>query len=342
MEKIIFSIALSTLVCVNFTFSQSLYHVVNKINIPGNGGWDYISVDEPTSTLFVSHGNEMDVIDLNDNNKLIAIVKDLKGMHGITFVKDLDMGYISNGRDSSVTVIDLETYEFVKKIKVTGLNPDAILYDPFSQKVFTFNGGSSDATVIDVNSLKVVETIKLPGKPEFTVTDRKGNVYVNIENKNSIAVIVVKTLKVEKIWSIAPGESPSGLAIDRKNHRLFSVCDNKLMVVVNYETGKVISTLKIGEGVDGVAYDPKLKRIFVSNGEGTMTVIQQKDADSYTVLENFPTQKGARTIAVNSKTHKIYLPTAEYKPAPKPTAKNPKPRATIKAESFTVLEVGLK
>ena len=330
------------MVGVNFSFSQSFYHVQNRISIPGNGSWDYISVDEPTGTLFVSHGNEMDVIDLKDNNKLIAIVKDLKEMHGIALVKELDMGYISNGKDNSVTVIDLETYEFVKNIKITGKNPDAILYDPFSHKVFTFNGGSSDVTVLDVNKLSVVGTIQLPGKPEFAVTDKKGKVFVNIEDKNSICVIDVNTLKVEKTWSIVPGESPSGLAIDPENHRLFSVCDNKLMVVVDAETGKVVSTVKIGKNVDGVAFDPVLKRIYTSNGEGTMTVIQQKNADSYSVLENFPTQKGARTIAINSKTHRVYLPTAEYNPAPNPSDENPKPRATIKPRSFTVLEVGLK
>jgi YVTN family beta-propeller protein len=342
MNKLILSIAFLTLVCVNSTFSQSQYHVINKISITGNGSWDYISVDEPTSILFVSHGNEMDVIDLNDNNKLIAIVKDLNGMHGIALVKDLDMGYISNGKDNSVTVIDLETYEFVKNIKIIGKNPDAILYDSFSQKVFTFNGGSSDVTVIDVNKLNVVGTIKLPGKPEFAVTDLNGNIFVNIEDKHSICVIDAMRLNVVKTWSIAPGESPSGLAIDRKNHRLFSVCDNKLMVVVDYKIGKVITTLKIGENVDGVAFDPALKRIYSSNGEGTLTVIQQNNADNYSVLENVATQKGARTIAVNSETHKIYLPTAEYNPVPKPTEKNPKPQATIKPGSFTVLEVGLK
>ena len=341
MKKIIFYIVF-LMIGVNFSFSQSFYHVQNRISIPGNGSWDYLSVDEPTATLFVSHGNEMDVIDLKDNNKLIAIVKDLKGMHGIALVKELDMGYISNGKDNSVTVIDLETYEFVKNIKITEKNPDAILYDSFSHKVFTFNGGSSDVTVLDVNKLSVVGTIQLPGKPEFAVTDKKGKVFVNIEDKNSICVIDVNTLKVEKTWSIAPGKSPSGLAIDIENHRLFSVCDNKLMVMVDAETGKVVSTIKIGKNVDGVEFDPVLKRIYTSNGEGTMTVIQQKNADSYSVLENFPTQKGARTIAINSKTHKIYLPTAEYNPAPKPSNENPKPRAIIKPGSFKVLEVGLK
>jgi len=330
------------MICVNFTFSQSLYQVNNKIKIPGNGSWDYISVDEPTGTLFVSHGNEMDVIDLKDNNKLIAIVKELKGVHGIALIKELDMGYISNGKDNSVTIIDLETYEFVKNIKITGKNPDAILYDPFSHQVFSFNGGSSDVTVLDVNKLNVVGTIKLSGKPEFAVTDKKGKVFVNIEDKNSICVINVNTLKVEKTWSIHPGKTPSGLAIDRVNNRLFSVCDNKLMVVVDAETGKVITTVKIGKDVDGVAYDIALKRIFVSCGEGTLTVIQQNDADNYSVLENVATQKGASTIALNSETHTLYLPTAQYKPAQKPTAKNPKPRLIVKPGSFTVLEVGLK
>ncbi|MEI6751832.1 MAG: YncE family protein [Paludibacter sp.] len=341
MRKIIISIVLSTLICANFTFSQSLYHVTDKINIPGNGSWDYLVVDEPTNTLFVSHANEMDVVDLNVN-KLITIQKDFKGIHGIALVKDFDMCYISNGKDNSVTVIDLETYEFVKNIKITGKNPDAILYEPVSQKIFTFNAGSSNATMIDVNTLKVVGTIKLPGKPEFAVTNLKGHLYVNIENTNSICVINVKTLKMEKIWSIKPGKTPSGLAIDIENNRLFSVCDNKMMVVVDSETGKVVTTVKIAKDVDGVAYDPILKRIFVSSGQGILTVIQQEDADNYSILENVKTQKGACTIALNSETHKIYLPTAEYNPAAKPTAKNPKPRATVKAGSFTVLEVGMK
>ena len=274
--------------------------------------------------------------------KLIETVSDTKGVHGITLAKDLGKGFISNGRDTSVTVIDLKTSKSIARIKVTGLNLDAILYDPFSHKVFTFNGRSSNSTVIDAVSNNVIGTIALAGKPEFAVSNLEGKIFVNIEDKNSISVINANTLEVEQIWSIAPGESPSGLAIDRENHRLFSVCENKIMVVTNYDNGKVVTTLKIGEGSDGVAFDPILKRAYSSNGEGTLTVVQEKDANTFTVLENIPTQKGARTITVNSKTHKLYLPTAEYNKVPASTTQNSRPRATIKPGSFKILEVGLK
>ena len=326
---------------VAFSYAKSDYKIVNKIPAPGNGGWDYIAVDEAASRLYVSHGNEMNVIDIA-THKLIETIKDTKGVHGIALAPDLGKGFISNGRDTSVTVIDLKTLKFIVKVKVTGINPDAILYDQFSHNVFTFNGRSSNSTVIDARTNKVIGTIKLAGKPEFAVTDLKGRIFVNIEDGNSISVINVKTLKVEQTWPVTPGESPSGLAIDLKNHRLFSVCENKLIVVLNSETGKIVTTLKIGKGVDGVSFDPGLNRAYSSNGEGTMTVVQEKDADTFTVLENVPTQKGARTITVNSKTHKLYLPTAEYNEAPAATTQNPRPRAGVKPGTFVVLEVGLK
>ena len=340
MKKVNFTLSflLFIIVC---SFAQSNHRIVNKIPAPGNGGWDYLTVDESASRLYVSHGNEMNVIDLSTNT-LIGTIPDTKGVHGIALAQDLGKGFISNGRDTSVTIIDLKTLKFLVKVKVTGNNPDAILYDPYSKKVFTFNGRSSNSTVIDARTNKVIGTIKLSGKPEFPVTDLKGRIFVNIEDKNSISTINVTTLKVENTWTVAPGESPSGLAIDLKNHRLFSVCENKMMVVVDYETGKIITTLKIGEGVDGVSFDPGLNRAYSSNGEGTMTVVQEKDADTFTVLENVPTQKGARTIAVNSKTHKLYLPIAEYNEAPAATAQNARPRASVKPGTFTVLEVGLK
>ena len=341
MKKTKLVLSLMMFLCMGFLNAQSNYKVLNKIHIDGNGGWDYITMDEAASRLYVSHGNEMNVVDVTTNT-LIGTIPDTKGVHGITLAKDLNKGFISDGRDTSVTIIDLKTLKFIAKVKVTGNNPDAILYDPFSQKVFTFNGRSSNSTVIDAKTNKVIGTIKLAGKPEFAVTDLKGKIFVNIEDKNSITAINVNTLKVEHDWSIVPGEAPSGLAIDLKNKRLFSVCENKIMVVVDYETGKVITTLKTGEGTDGVSFDPVLKRAYSSNGQGTMTVVQEKDANTFTVLENVPTQKGARTITVNSKTHKLYLPTAEYNEAPAPTAQNPRPRATIKPGTFTVLEVGLK
>ena len=341
MKKVNFVLSLLMFCCVGFSSAQSNYRIVNKIPIEGNGGWDYITMDEAASRLYVSHGNEMNVVDIIAN-KVIGTIPDTKGVHGIALAKDLDKGFISNGRDTSVTIIDLKTLKFIAKVKVTGNNPDAILYDPLSHKVFTFNGRSSNSTVIDAKTNKVIGTIKLIGKPEFPVNGLAGKIYVNIEDKNSISVINVNTLKVEQTWSIAPGESPSGLAIDIKNKRLFSVCDNKLMVVVDYITGKVIKTLKIGEGVDGVSFDSGLSRAYSSNGEGTMTVVQEKDANTFTVLENVPTQKGARTITVNTKTHKLYLPTAGYGEAPAATAQNPHPRAAVKPGTFVVIEIGLK
>jgi len=341
MKKITCIFGLMILLCANFSFAQTNYRILNKIHVEGEGGWDYITIDESASRLYVSHGNAVNVLDLT-TNKLIGTIPDTKGVHGITLAKDLDKGFISNGRDTSVTIIDLKTLQFIAKVKVTGNNPDGILYDPYSQRVFTFNGRSSNSTVIDAKTNKVIGTIKLSGKPEFPVTDLTGKIFVNIEDKNSISAINVNTLKVEQTWSVAPGESPSGMAIDLRNHRLFSVCENKLMVVSDYQTGKIVTTLKIGGGVDGVSFDTELKRIYSSNGEGTMTVVQEKDANTFTVLENFPTQKGARTITLNSNTHKIYLPTAEYNEAPAPTAQNPRPRASVKPGTFTVLEVGLK
>ena len=341
MRKAKFALSLLMFSCVGFSFAQSNYRIVNKIHIDGNGGWDYITMDEAASRLYVSHGNEMNVVDIT-TNKVIGTIPDTKGVHGIALAKDLDKGFISNGRDTSVTIIDLKTLKFIAKVKVTGNNPDAIIYDPLSHKVFTFNGRSSNSTVIDAKTNKVIGTIKLTGKPEFPVNDLAGKIYVNIEDKNSISVINVNTLKVEHTWSVVPGESPSGLAIDLKNKRLFSVCENKLMVVVDYLTGKVITTLKIGEGVDGVSFDPGLNRAYSSNGEGTMTVVQEKDANTFTVLENVPTQKGARTITVNTKTHKLYLSTAEYGEAPAATAQSPHTRAAVKPGTFEVIEIGLK
>jgi DNA-binding beta-propeller fold protein YncE len=341
MKKINIVILVLLFSGISVSLAQSKYQISNKIHLTGNNGWDYISVDEDAARLYVSHGTEVNVVDLT-RNESIGIIPDTKGVHGIAVAKDLNKGFISNGRDTSVTVIDLKTLAFITKIKVTGNNPDAILYDPFTKRVFTFNGRSSNSTVIDAVTYKILETIPLPGKPEFSVTDFKGTVYVNIETKNLVCKINSKTMKMEQSWSIAPGEEPSGLAFDLKNNRLFSVCSNKLMVVSNPETGKVVTTLPIGDGCDGVAFDPILKRIYSANGEGNMTIVEQKDANTYVVLENLPTQKSARTITVNTKTHKIYLPAAEYGEAPAPTAENPRPRSPLKPNTFVVLEISTK
>lgn len=316
----------------------SEYKMVNKYKMPGTGGWDYLTVDEPSGRVFVSHGTMVVVVDLK-TGKVVGTINDTPGVHGIAIAQDLNKAFISNGRDSSVTVIDLKTLAVTAKITGTGQNPDAIMYDQFSSKVFTFNGRSSNSTVIDARTNKKVATIPLAGKPEFPAPDGKGKMYVNIEDKSLISVINTATLKVEASWSIAPGEEPSGLALDNETHRLFSVCSNKLMVIVDATDGHIVTTLPIGEGCDGVKFDPGLKRAYSSNGEGTMTVVQEVSKDSFKVLENVPTMSGARTLAVDTKTHHIYLPSAEYEPAPAATTQNPRQRRTMKPDSFTLLDI---
>lgn len=324
--------------CIMAQNSNSEYKIANKIHLTGDGGWDYLSVDETGNRLFVSHGTIVQVVDLNTQT-LIGTIPDTKGVHGITLAYDLNKGFISNGKDTSVTVFDLKTLQAITKVKITGLNPDAILYDEFSHMVFVYNGKSANATVIDAKTNEVKTTMPLDGKPEFSVTDGKGKVFVNIEDKSEISMINSATLKVEQTWSIAPGQEPSGLALDNENHRLFSVCDNKLMVVVDAENGKVITQLPIGERVDGAAFDPDKKRVYSSNGDGTLTVVQEESKDAFKVIENVETQKGARTIAVDKKTHHIYLPTAEYGDTPESTKENPHPRPVVKPDTFVVLDI---
>ena len=327
-------------ICFNQAKAQlsvANYKIINKISVTGDGGWDYLNMDVNIGRLFISHGNMVQVLDVK-SQKIIGTINDTKGVHGIALAKNLNKGYISCGKDTSVTVFNLETYEFIDRIKVTGLNPDAILFDSVSNKIFTFNGRGSNATVIDAKTDKVINTIVLPGKPEFAVTDNHGMIYVNIEDKSEIVEISTDDFKIKRSWSIAPGVEPSGLAIDQLNHLLFSVCDNKLMVISSIENGKVVTSAPIGEGVDGVAYDPSLQRIYSSNGEGTLTIIQ-KNKLQFSVLKNLPTQIGARTICINPETHYLYLPVADYDKAPAPTTENPHPRSPIKPGTFTILEI---
>jgi YVTN family beta-propeller protein len=339
MKKLNFILA-SLFVATNFyaQVATTEYKITKKINTGGDKGWDYLIVDEPSQRLFVSHGLVTQVVDIK-KGILLNTIQETKGVHGITIANDLNKGFISNGKDTSVTIFDLKTLEVITKTKVTGVNPDAILYDEFSHHVFVYNGKTDDATVIDAKTNKVIETIKLEGKPEFSVTDGKGKIYVNIEDKNSITCINATTLKVEKNWSISPGEEPTGLAIDTKNHLLFAVCGNKMMVVLNLEDGKVITTVHIGDGCDGVIFNEAKKHIIASNGDGTLTVIKQENATKYSVVQTLITQKGARTIALDKTTNQLFLPTAEYGETPAATAENLHPRPSIKPNSFVILVV---
>jgi YVTN family beta-propeller protein len=341
MKKRNIILSILILLCFSSSFAQVItsgYKILNKFHLEGDGGWDYLTIDDSTSRLYVSHGTMVQVFDVVAQN-IIGTIPDTKGVHGIALARDLNKGFISNGKDSSVTIFNLKTLEVITKVKVTGKNPDAILYDQFSQKVFVYNGKSDNATVIDANTNNVIGTIALSGKPEFSVTDGKGKVYVNIEDKSQVCVINSSTLTVEQKWNVSPGEEPSGLAIDILNHRLFIVCGNKWMIVMNSDNGAIVSKLAIGDRVDGVAYDSFLKRAYSSNGDGTLTVVQEVDANTFKVTENVTTQKGARTISLNSKTHYLYLPTAEYGETPAATKENPKPRPSIKPGTFTILEI---
>ena len=325
------------LFCITNSISQT-YYVSKKINIPGDEGWDYLAVDDENQHLFVSHGSVVNVIDLK-SDKAIATIPDTKGVHGIAVANDLNKAFISNGKDNSISIVNLKTFELIEKVKIEGIKPDAILYDKFSRKVFVYNASSSDATVLNATTNKVIKTIPLGGKPEFSVTNEKGLIYVNIEDKNEIKTINATTLEVVNTWSISPGDEPSGLAIDLKTNRLFSVCGNKLIIILNALNGKIVTTLPIGDGCDGVTFDAKMNLVFSSNGEGTITVVKEDNASTFTVLKTIKTQKSARTIALNPTTSQLYLPTSEFGRKPEPTAENSKPRALIIPNSFAVLVV---
>jgi len=315
------------------------YKILRKIKVEGDGGWDYLTVDTLYNRLFVSHGTVVQVVDIN-SGKLLETIPDTRGVHGIAIAYNLNKGFISCGKDTSVTVIELKSLKTLKVIKVTGKNPDAILYDNFTKRVFTFNGRSSNVTVIDATSDKVIETISLNGKPEFAVSDDKGKIFANIEDKSELVEINAVTMKVTRSWLLAPGEEPSGLAIDVKNQKLFSVCDNKLMTVSDIASGKVIAKVPIGESVDGDAFDEATGTVLSSNGDGTMTLIKEEIPGKYTVSATVETQKGARTIALNPKTHLVYLPTAEFGETPAATEKNQHPRPSVKPGTFVILELG--
>lgn len=335
MNRIVSTIGF--LLIAPLAFSQN-YKVTGSISIGGSGGWDYLSADSENRKLYVSHGTEVVVIDL-DSEKVVAHITGMQRIHGIVIADELGTGFISDGGSNQVVAFDLKDLTIKSKINA-GTNPDGIVYDSASKRVFAFNGRSQNATAIDAANGTVAGTISLGGKPEFPVSDGKGSVYDNIEDKSEIVRIDSKSLKVTARWPVAPCESPSGLAIDREHRRLFAVCDNKLMAVVDADSGKVVATPAIGEGPDAAAYDAGQKLALSSNGEsGTLTVVRQASADEYSVAENVTTAEGARTMAVDEKTHKIYLATASFGAAPAATAANPHPRRSIQAGTFKLLVV---
>lgn len=316
------------------------YEVINHFAVGGEGGWDYLAFDDVAGRLFISRGTHVLVLDPS-NGKQLGDIPDTPGVHGIALAQDLGLGFISNGRAGTVTIFDLKTLKKTGDVKA-GTNPDAILYDRSSQRVFAFNGRSSDATVIDAAKASVLATIPLGGKPEFAASDEKGHVFVNIEDKSELVELDAQKMTVLARWPLTGCEEPSGLAIDREKQRLFSVCDNKTMAVTDATNGKVVATVPIGQGPDAAAYDPAIHTAFSSNGEGSLTVVQQESADKYAVAQTVTTARGARTMALDSKTHTIYLVTAKFGPAPEPTKDQPHPRPIMEPGSFEVIVVGQK
>ncbi|HYM62880.1 MAG TPA: YncE family protein [Thermoanaerobaculia bacterium] len=321
----------------NATPAGAHYHVVRHIPIGGEGGWDYLTADSATHRLFISHATHVVVLD-TESGKVVGDIPKTDGVHGIALAPELGKGFISNGRSSTMTIFDLKTLATTGEVKTVSERPDAILYDPFSKRVFTFNAGGKNATAFDAATSAVAGTVDLGGKPEFATTDGAGRVFVNIEDKGEIAVIDAKKLTVTARWPLAPCTDPSGMAIDVAGHRLFSGCGNQLMAIVDAGSGKVVQTVPIGKGVDANVYDAKLALAFSSNGDGTLTVVK-RSKDAYEVVENAPTARGARTMALDDKTHHIFFAIAQFGPPPPATPERPNPRPTMVPGTFEILEV---
>ena len=304
---IIFALSLNLLAASAQTAGG--YHVTKKIPIPGQGSWDYLAVDEGARRLYVSHGTQVEVLDV-DSGAIVGKIENTPGVHGIAIAPELGRGFVSNGQSSTVTIFDLKTLKTIAEVPV-GKKPDAIIYDPAASRVFAFNGDSNSATAIQAADGKVVGTVDLGGGPEFAVTDGSGYVYDNLEDASLLLKINSRTLKVEQRWPTAPCASPSSIAMDRPNRRLFIGCRSKVMAVMNADTGQVITTLPIGDHVDATAFDPDSRLVFNSNGEGTITVIHQDSPDKYSVVENLKTLPKAKTMALDPKTHRLFLATAE-------------------------------
>ncbi|HEY6391553.1 MAG TPA: YncE family protein [Bryobacteraceae bacterium] len=338
MHRTIFALLVASV-----AFAQSGYHLIKKITIGGEGSWDYLIADG--GRVYVSHTNEVAIVDAK-TGELAGKITDLHGVHGIAIAAEFGRGFISNGRSNTVTIFDLKTLAKIGAEVPTGKNPDAIIYDPGSKRIFAFNGSSADATAIDAKDGSVAGTIPVDGKPEFAAGDGKGHVYVNIEDKSAVYDIDSKKLTVLHKWPLKPCEEPSGLAMDLKTRRIFSGCSNQMVAVMDADTGKVVTTLHIGKGVDATAFDPGTGYVFNSCGQdAVLSIIHEDSPDKYSVVENVKTQAGARTMALDANTHNVYLAVAEYEAAaPAPPAADgkaaPRPRRIMVKASFGLLEFG--
>jgi len=317
---------------------KSGYHLIKKVKLGGEGGWDYLTVDPAGRRLFISRGTHVMVVDA-DEGKVVGDIPDTSGVHGIALVPEMNKGFTSNGKTATVTIFDMKTLKALGEA-TTEKNPDAIIYDPASKRVFTFNGGSDSATAIDAATGKTVGTIALGGGPEFAASDGKGHVFVNLEDKSQLVKFDPLTLKVEKTWPLAPCESPSGLAIDAEHEILIVGCHNKMMAFVDGNSGHVIGTVPIGQGVDANRFDPETGFAFASCGDGTVTVAHEDSPDKFSVVDTIQTQRGARTMSLDKSNHNLYLVSADFGATPAATPEHPRPRPPIVPDTFTLLIFG--
>jgi DNA-binding beta-propeller fold protein YncE len=318
-----------------FAADDAGYKVVQTYKVGGEGGWDYLLADAAARRLYISRATHVIVLDL-DSGKTVGEIADTPGVHGITIAPEFNRGFTSNGREGTVSIFDLKTLTTSSKVKV-GENPDCIIYDPFTKRVFTFNGKSQDASAIDAAKGTVAGTIKLAGKPEFAASDGKGEIFVNLEDKSELVAIDASRLAVKSSWPLTPCESPTGLSMDRQHRRLFVGCDNKMMAVVDADSGKVLATPAAGDGIDATAFDEETGLAFASAGEGELTVVREELPEKFSVAQNVTTQAGARTMALDTKTHNVYTVTAKFGPPVAATADNPHARRTIVPGTFVVL-----
>jgi len=315
------------------------YKFLQEIPIGGEGGWDILTVDSPARRLYVSHATKVVVIDLA-KNAIVGEITDTPGVHGVVAVPELERGFSSNGKEAKVSVVDLKTLKTISKLE-SGANPDALVYEPKRGEVYVFNHSGNSATVIDAKTPKVVATIQLGGSPEFAAVDgAAGRVYCNLEDKNEVAVIDTGSHEVVARWPLAPGKEPTGIALDAAHHRLFVGCHNRMMAMLDTATGKVIASVPIGAGVDGAAFDDATQLAFASCGEGTATIAKEETPDKLTVVQTLKTERGARTMALDPETHRIYLPTAQFEPAPSPSPGSSPIRPKIVPNTFKLLVYG--
>lgn len=318
----------------------SPYAIQSRFVVGGPGGWDYLIVDSRTHDLLISRSDRVLVVNGRDGS-LVATIPDTPGVHGIALAPALGEGFTSNGRGDSVTVFDLRTFKPTGTFDVDGKNPDAILYDPASKHLYTFNGRSEDVSVIDPRGRRVLAKIPAGGKPEFAATDGAGHIFFNIEDKSQLGVIDSANNVRVSTWALPNCEEPTGLALDAKHHRLFSVCGNGVLAVTDAISGRHVADVPIGKGPDAAAFDPKRGLVFSSNGQdGTLTVVHEDDPDHFRVLDTVPTEKSARTMALDAGTHRVYLVGAQFGAAPAPTEDQPHPRPPVLDGTFTVLAVG--